>query len=99
VTPQDVLLAHQRTASGGCSCEDTGRKPELLGQSHTQHQVDELRAAGFAIVRDYTVAATVPAHDTPERCGWHRGVYTCHRDKGHDGEHRDPVRNVSWGDT
>lgn len=55
MTPQEVLVAHQRRDVGTCIC-GWGSEPQHLGRSHSQHVLDALREAGYSIVRDYTVA-------------------------------------------
>lgn len=55
MSPQEVLIAHQRMDVGSCRC-GWGSEPQHLGRSHSQHVLDELRVAGYSIVRDYTVA-------------------------------------------
>lgn len=103
-TPHQVLIAHQRSADGGCSCESDGRDPSLLGRSHAEHQLDELRAAGYAIVRDYAPRVSYPAQ--PEHGG--RGCparhrfgdrwAACNRARTHPGVHTALLsgREVQW---
>lgn len=59
MTPQQVLILHQRTDDGGCLCEVRGSRrhidPQLLGRSHAQHVLDQLAAAGYVVVPKRTL--------------------------------------------
>lgn len=48
---QRVLVEHQRRDIKGCSCDTWGSDHGHLGQSHGQHVLDQLRAAGVELVR------------------------------------------------
>lgn len=101
VTPQQVLIAHQRAGAGNCTAGC--RSP--LGTSFADHQLAELRAAGYAIVRDYAPTVTIPAEQrvrpaVPDLCGaphLGRGV-SCARIAGHAIQHgaEQDHRLIEW---
>lgn len=51
MTPEQVLIYHQRKDIAGCIC-GWGSHTGHLGESHSLHVIDELEKAGYVIVFD-----------------------------------------------
>lgn len=68
MTPLEVLIEHQRTdAPDGCSC-GWG----VLGASFAEHQLAELRRAGYAVVPIRQLVARHQLGVRIPRSGWGR---------------------------